>query len=52
MLLHERFKEGSKWGPYVGNLPRAFKGVPLSSFAAEEMRALQDRELAAEIDER
>ena len=52
LLLHERFKGGSRWAPYTDNLPHAFRGIPLASFNAREMRALQDKSLAADIDER
>lgn len=52
VLLHERFNTGSTWEPYLQNLPNAFRGVPLSSFNAVEMRALQDTHLEAKIDER
>lgn len=52
MLLHERFKTDSAWENYIQNLPSTFRGVPLSSFSAVEMRALQDRNLAAQIDKK
>lgn len=52
VLLHERFKTGSAWETYIQNLPSTFTGAPLSSFGAVEMRALQDRDLAAQIDKR
>lgn len=52
LLLHERYKTGSKWQPYIENLPTRVKGVPLSSFGVSDMRALQDRKLTAQIDER
>ncbi len=54
MLLHERFNGGSssKWAPYVSNLPKRFKGVPVASFGAVEMRGMQDIVLAGKIDQR
>lgn len=52
LLLHERYKTGSKWQPYVENLPARVKGVPLSSFGIADMRALQDDKLTEKIDER
>lgn len=52
VLLHERFKTGSKWEAYIQNLPEKFRGIPLSSFSAVDIRALQDRDLAMAIDER
>ena len=54
VLLHERFKGGSssKWEPYVSNLPKRFKGVPVASFGAVEMRGMQDIVLAGKIDQR
>ncbi|CAM9263707.1 unnamed protein product [Ectocarpus sp. 4 AP-2014] len=53
-LLHERYKAGSssKWEPYISNLPKRFKGVPLASFGAVEMRGMQDIALAGKIDQR
>ncbi|CAN0508040.1 unnamed protein product [Ectocarpus sp. 8 AP-2014] len=54
VLLHERYKTGSssKWEPYISNLPKRFKGVPLASFGAVEMRGMQDIALAGKIDQR
>ncbi|CAN0525853.1 unnamed protein product, partial [Ectocarpus sp. 12 AP-2014] len=54
ILLHERYKTGSssKWEPYISNLPKRFKGVPLASFGAVEMRGMQDIALAGKIDQR
>lgn len=53
VLLHERYKATpSSWGPYVSNLPKRLKGVPLASFGAVEMRGMQDIVLAGKIDQR
>lgn len=53
MLLHERYKEApSRWEPYISNLPRRFKGVPVAAFGAVEMRGMQDVVLAGKIDQR
>lgn len=53
MLLHERYKAApSKWEPYIANLPKRFKGVPVAAFGAVEMRGMQDIVLAGKIDQR
>lgn len=53
MLLYELFKTGgSEWEPYVQNLPKKFRGVPLTSFDTIQMNALQDGSLKKKIDER
>lgn len=51
VLLHERYKAApSKWEPYISNLPKRFKGVPVAAFGAVEMRGMQDIVLAGKID--
>lgn len=53
VLLHERYKTSpSAWEPYISNLPKRLKGVPLASFGAVEMRGMQDIVLAGKIDQR